>query len=744
MNFLKRFLAFTVMALVVGGFVLPAQGAMTNSVDAKPNSLWWSGDPWGDTGWLFLKEVETIIETWGLEGTVAFDDILLTPGTAPTATEGTMYYDAAGDVTKFRNASAWVTLETSAGNSLDTSYDAGIAITVDAGAVALTATDAANNVVLAIDQEDTGATVGMTIVSAGTGALLSFDANGASNDVLGSDSTWSISKAGAVVCVGLDTTGDITLQNDEVIKNDNNGEIEFGNGTEDTAFSWAVANTLLLSSDTGVDKLNFGDVDALSGLSTVAFDAAAGSITLTADAGTEDLTIQQAGVVDASVHILGDGTGADAITLVTTAGGIDITVAGAADGEDLDLTSDAAINLVSSEAADIAIVIQTSNAAGQIFIDSADTTADGIDIDSAGGIDIDVVDTATIDTSGAGKDIRIDSAAGSVYVEGAEAAADAVVITASAGGVDISAAATFDIDVTATGGKVLVVGNENAAGAVSLLTSGGGGTSETIVITNDQGTGDDSINIDSTAGGLDIAVAKELTLSSSEAAADACQLTASAGGVDISTAATFDVDITATGGTVQVIASEAAANQFKVDAQGIVAGNAIVLETTDGGVQINADGADNGDIAVDAGDDLTLTAAGDLILAVTGAVNAGTSPLTNLYQSVNASSGGTTLAATDSNKVYTNIGDADGELIALPAAAAGLKFTFVVVAAQTLTINPFDGVDIILGLTNAGGDAISSAAPGDVITLLAVDATNWVAVSSNNSNGNADAWVDAN
>jgi len=70
--------------------------------------------------------------------------------------------------------------------------------------------------------------------------------------------------------------------------------------------------------------------------------------------------------------------------------------------------------------------------------------------------------------------------------------------------------------------------------------------------------------------------------------------------------------------------TDAEANQFKVDATGTVAGYAVVVETTDGGVQINADGASNGDISIDAADDLTLTAAGDLVLAVTGSVTGNT------------------------------------------------------------------------------------------------------------------------
>lgn len=48
---------------------------------------------------------------------------------------------------------------------------------------------------------------------------------------------------------------------------------------------------------------------------------------------------------------------------------------------------------------------------------------------------------------------------------------------------------------------------------------------------------------------------------------------------------------------------------FKVDATGTVAGFAQIFETTDGGIQLNADGADNGDITIDAADILTLTSA---------------------------------------------------------------------------------------------------------------------------------------
>ncbi len=107
------------------------------------------------------------------------------------------------------------------------------------------------------------------------------------------------------------------------------------------------------------------------------------------------------------------------------------------------------------------------------------------------------------------------------------------------------------------------------------------------------------ITIDATLGSV--------IVDGGEAIATAVIVRAPAGGVDITAAATFDIDITATGGRVLVVASEAVANQFKVDTTGTVAGFAQVFETTDGGIQMNADGASNGDITLDAADILTLT-----------------------------------------------------------------------------------------------------------------------------------------
>ena len=96
----------------------------------------------------------------------------------------------------------------------------------------------------------------------------------------------------------------------------------------------------------------------------------------------------------------------------------------------------------------------------------------------------------------------------SLVLKSAGTGADAVQLTASAGGIDISAsgaAAGEDIDIVATGSSVNVKSTENAANAIYVRANGG--TSETIKIHADQGTGASSIGLVSAAGGVTISAA---------------------------------------------------------------------------------------------------------------------------------------------------------------------------------------------------------------------------------------------
>lgn len=88
-------------------------------------------------------------------------------------------------------------------------------------------------------------------------------------------------------------------------------------------------------------------------------------------------------------------------------------------------------------------------------------------------------------------------------------------------------------------------------------------------------------------------------------------------------------------------------------------------------------------------------------------------------------------ASTATGTVYTNEGDADGATVTLPAAAAGLQFSVVVQAAQTLTVTAGAGdtIRVAAGVTAAAG-SITCATVGSAITLVAINADEWVALST--------------
>lgn len=159
--------------------------------------------------------------------------------------------------------------------------------------------------------------------------------------------------------------------------------------------------------------------------------------------------------------------------------------------------------------------------------------------------------------------------------------------------------------------------------------------------------------------------------------------------------------------------AEAAANAFKVDVTGTIAGDGIVLETTESGIQLLADGDTEGDIDIDCEDDMTLTAAGDLTLAVTGTLSAGGALLTNVGLTTEAVTGTSdSLNASQSGSiiVYTMTGGAC--TATLPEATA----TEVGVWYILQDGNPAAGND--LKIMPEGDGTINGDAAGDGITQV--------------------------
>lgn len=88
--------------------------------------------------------------------------------------------------------------------------------------------------------------------------------------------------------------------------------------------------------------------------------------------------------------------------------------------------------------------------------------------------------------------------------------------------------------------------------------------------------------------------------------------------------------------------------------------------------------------------------------------------------------------------VINNTGAAGAAVYNLPAPVVGMHFRVYLTVAEDVDINPADGTQI-LGLTNATGDAISSAATvGNSIELVAISSTEWGVFAING------AWADAN
>lgn len=90
-----------------------------------------------------------------------------------------------------------------------------------------------------------------------------------------------------------------------------------------------------------------------------------------------------------------------------------------------------------------------------------------------------------------------------------------------------------------------------------------------------------------------------------------------------------------------------------------------------------------------------------------------------------------TLTATDIGGRFSNAGATGAVIFNLPEASTwiGGVIRFTVLAAQNLDVNPDNG-DQILAITNAAGDALRNATIGGTLTLMAVDSTNIVVISS--------------
>lgn len=262
---MKRKLMFVTVMLLLAFVITTVYGALTYNDEyyRKHRQSMGSGSTTSDPIYLFLNEIEGT-----LSGTEGYTTILLTPGSEPSATtEGLLYYDSAADTLKYRNASAWVTLDTAGGVTLDGAYDLGTGITVDNGAVTLTGTEAADNPVLSVVQQDTGSETALQITGSQATANaigIDIDSQSTGRDIEGTGATWYVSGAGAAFF-----SGDFTLDGDayDVVYDVSEDDLEFADGAglefgtgEDIRFVFDGSNGDLDITGTGLE-IAFGVSD---------------------------------------------------------------------------------------------------------------------------------------------------------------------------------------------------------------------------------------------------------------------------------------------------------------------------------------------------------------------------------------------------------------------------------------------------------------------------------------------------
>lgn len=430
-------------------------------------------------------------------------------------------------------------------------------------------------------------TAGIALASTGAGDIT---INSDDTLLLDADGVLELNSSGGVIGIG----NDADAQNINIGTGAAARIITIGNGTG--------ATSLVL--DCGTGALNIG-TNAIAHAITIGNKTAASALVLEVGSGNFSLdgvgastysigasttsgTVSIGGTAQTGLMSIGDSSGTLTIEIGGGEGASTVDIAGGA-------TNPNAVNIAAGAVANTVSVGSAS--------------AGAITVDTAAGISLDAATASNFTVSGATEDLTLQSSAGRVVVKGEEAAVSAVELVSAAGGISASSAlqlslisseaavadsvriqasaadggididsgtggiaidstgavsiqgaaasdfsvsgAGIDLDLASTGGRIIATSGEDAADSIYLHANAG--TSETIRLHSDQGTGVASVHLESDVGGV--------TLTSGLASADAINLSASAGGVDIDGALQVNIASSqAATGAVTLSVSNAAAN----------------------------------------------------------------------------------------------------------------------------------------------------------------------------------------
>lgn len=249
-----------------------------------------------------------------------------------------------------------------------------------------------------------------------------------------------------------------------------------------------------------------------------------------------------------------------------------------------------------------AITIGQDAAAHTVAIGQA--AAGAITVDTAAGVSIGAATASDFTLSGAGADLSLVSGAGRVIVNGEEAAANAITLLSAAGGLDADVALQMNLDSSQAASDAIVISASDAGGGIDIDCGTGGLAMDSTGAFSIQGAAASDVSV--SGAGIDVSVvsaAGRVVLNGEEAADDALRLVSAAGGLDC------DVAL-----QLSLVSSEAAADAIVVDASD--AGGGIDMSAGTGGIDIDASGAvsiNSSGAAINVGND-----------AVAQAVNVGT------------------------------------------------------------------------------------------------------------------------
>ena len=630
----------------------PVFSAFTESVDSRKtykNSYRWTGKP-KDKLLDWAQEVEDRLTGSSTTEFTYYDPT----DSVPAANEGTLYYDLSESKLKYHNGSSYIAIESgSAGNSLDGAYDVGRSISVDAGVVTFTATNAADNVILALIQSDTGTTKALTITNAGTGNTIDIQGQASSLDIEGTDDSWSVSSIGSFIGVIGTWTGDqtwtgstanilIDASDDELLIEDA-AVLSFGD-VADVTITWNATNLLIEAATDNTGQIQIGATNAIdlkivgsTNTDIALFDANPGILLL-----------------DSYPLALGDG---DSILFGDTLGTGDFSI---------------------TDTSDVLVINNVVDGTGTIGFGAA----------------------------GAGIDVAFHGDAG-------------------------SATATWDENQNTNG--AFVFNNADIELGDADLINWGDSDDFSMTATNQA----------FTFGSLTSDESSTYSFGADTDGDDIKMFGATTGEYWLWDAGADSI-LPVCGNALYTL-TDAEANQFKVNATGSVSGIAIQLETTSGGIHFLADGGTAGDITLDAEDDIIMITTGAYTITntdpmtISGALSPngavlgdGGDTLFGFRREIEIEPGTSeTLTAADSGKVFTNTSGQTNTTFTLPAAAAGITFTFCDVSAAAtndVTIQAV-GDDTINGGTAGKAYECVTDAVKQSVTITAIDATQWIIIA---------------